>query len=125
MLDRIEFLHARLMFTILFVLIGLAIWGVIAFLRGAAPSSLYRSCLWIAELLLGAEFALGVVLLANGLMPADLPLHLVYGVVAIGVIPAAMIATREQLDRRANLIYALACLFLLPIVLRALETARG
>lgn len=125
MIERIELLHARLLFTILLVLAGLMIWGVIGFLRRTPPSALYRSCMWIAELLLLAEFALGVILLINGYTPADLPLHLVYGIVAVGVIPAALIYTRNAADRRVHLIYVLACLFLLPVVLRALETARG
>ena len=114
-------MHARLLTTILVVLILLAVWGIINFVRAARPP-LYRAALWVAEWLIVAEFVMGGLLLLGGRRPAEAALHIVYGVVAVLTLPAAFVYMRERDERAAQLVYALACFFLGGVLLRALQT---
>jgi uncharacterized membrane protein YfhO len=123
-MERLASLHANLLFTILIVLIIALIWSGVAALAARPMSRGLTSLLWIAGLLIAAECAIGVVLLSGGLQPARLELHVIYGVVALGALPAAARYTRDHLPRTQQLTFALTCLFLVAIVLRALETAQ-
>jgi hypothetical protein len=117
-------MHSRLLFTVLLVLGGLALWGGLGYLRGRGPSQGYRAGVAIGELLLLAQALLGLGLLLYGHQPARLALHLVYGLVAVLTLPGAALYTRGRDPRGTLLVYSLACLFLCAIALRALQTAR-
>jgi hypothetical protein len=123
--ERIAELHAALLFTILLVLGALALWSGLFALLGRPAGSLLLSGLAIGELLLVAEALLGVVLYASGLRPARSELHLIYGLVAVALLPAAMGYAHDRPARQRHLTYALACLFVCALALRALETGRG
>lgn len=109
--------------TLLVVLALLAVWGVANAVRNASPP-LYRAALWVAEWLMVAEFAMGGLLLLGGRRPAEPALHIVYGAVAVLALPAAFVYMRGRDARAAQLVYALACLFLGGILLRALQTGQ-
>jgi hypothetical protein len=117
-------MHARLLFTILLFFGALAIWGLVSFMRGQAISGGYRGALAIGELLLVAQFLIGVALLIGGRHPPREGIHILYGVVTIITLPGTFAYTRGRDARYEQLIYAVVCLFLCGIALRALETGR-
>jgi len=120
----IAVLHARLVVTILLFFGILSIWGVFSYLRGQNISGSYKGALAIGELLMLAEFVLGVLLLLSGAQPYRLSIHILYGIVAINGLPGAFAYTRGRDDRWELLIYVAVCLFLCGIALRALSTGR-
>ena len=117
-------LHARLVVTILLFFGVLSIWGFFSYLRGRSISGSYKGALVIGELLMLAEFVLGVLLLLSGAQPYRLSIHILYGIVAIIGLPGAFAYTRGRDDRWEQLIYVAVCLFLCGIALRALSTGR-
>jgi len=123
-MERIASLHANLLFTILLVFGALALWGLAAGLLARPAGSLYLSALTIGWLLVASEILLGALLLAGGMRPARLELHVIYAVVAAAIPPAAHRYARRLRAREQMLVYALACAFLCAVALRGLETAR-
>jgi hypothetical protein len=117
-------LHARLLFTILLFFGALTLWGVVGYLRGQPISGGYRGALAIGELLMLAQFIIGVLLLIGGRQPAREAVHILYGLVAIIMLPGTFAYTRGRDSRWEQLIYAAVCLFLCGIALRALETGK-
>ena len=115
-------LHARLLVTILLFFGSLSIWGFVSYLRGQSISGSYKGALAIGELLMLAEFALGVLLLLSGAQPYRPSIHILYGIVAVIGLPGAFAYTRGRDDRWELLIYVTVCLFLCGIALRALTT---
>jgi hypothetical protein len=115
-------MHARLLVTILLFFGALAVWGLFNALRGQAISGSYRGALAIGELLMLSEFIIGVLLLLNGRQPARSGIHILYGIVAIIVLPGTFSYTRGRDSRFEQLVYAIACLFLCGIALRAMQT---
>lgn len=115
-------LHARLVVTILLFFGALSIWGFVSYLRGQSISGSYKGALAIGELLMLAEFVVGVLLLFGGAQPARLSIHILYGIVAIIGLPGAFAYTRGRDDRWELLIYVVVCLFLCGIALRAITT---
>ncbi|MEO7912606.1 MAG: hypothetical protein ABIV47_23400, partial [Roseiflexaceae bacterium] len=63
-------LHVRLVVTILLFFGALSIWGFVSYLRGHSISGSYKGALAIGELLMLAEFVIGVLLLFGGAQPA-------------------------------------------------------
>ena len=123
-MESLVVLHARLVVTIVLFLGALALWGVFNYLRGQGVSGSYNGALVIGELLMIAECLIGVALLVAGRQPARPGIHILYGVVAIIMLPGAFAYVRGRDSRFEQLVYALVCLFLCGIALRALETGR-
>jgi hypothetical protein len=123
MLDPLR-LHTSLVFTIVALLSALALWAIVAALRGAELGQQQRAGLWVAELLLLAECLVGGVLWARGMRPAQPEVHLLYGVVAAATIPALLWWPSEGGARAAQARIAIGCVFLSAIALRALQTGR-
>ncbi len=121
-MERIALLHSRLQLTISGVLVALIIWGLLSAWRGRVGQG-YLAAIWVAELLLVAQALLGLTLLLAGGQPARSALHIIYGVVAIACLPAALAYNRGRSTRWEALVLAAACLFLLGVVIRAFETA--
>ncbi|MBK9941291.1 MAG: hypothetical protein U0Z44_15660 [Kouleothrix sp.] len=120
----ITLLHARLLVTILLFFGALAIWGFVSYLRGAGVEGSYKGALAIGELLVLAEFILGVILFVSGARPYRPSIHILYGIVAILTVPGTFAYTRGRDGRWELLIYVTVCLFLCGIALRALTTGR-
>lgn len=121
-MERILLLHGRLQVTIAVLLAILLAWGLICALQGRVGRH-YLAGLWVAQLLILAQGALGLALLAGGPRAPGLPLHIVYGVVAALCLPAALGYNRGREGRWEALIYAAACLFVLGVLARAYQTA--
>jgi hypothetical protein len=117
-------IHARLLFTILLFFGALTLWGLVNYLRGQPISGGYLGALAIGELLMLAQFIIGVLLLLGGRQPYREAIHILYGVVTIITRPGTFAYTRGRDSRWEQLIYAVVCLFLCGIALRALETGK-
>jgi phosphatidylglycerophosphate synthase len=117
-------LHARLLVTIMLFFGALSIWGFFSYLRGQGISGSYKGALAIGELLMLAQFIIGLLLLIGGLQPYRPSIHILYGVVAIIMLPGTFAYTRGRDDRWEQLIYVAVCLFLCGIALRAATTGR-
>ena len=107
--------------TIAALLAALLAWALICALRGQVGRR-YLAGLWVAQLLIIAQCALGLILLVGAPRPG-LPLHIVYGAVAALCLPAALRYNRGRGGRWEALIFAAACLFLLGVLARAYQTA--
>ncbi|MFQ3663439.1 MAG: hypothetical protein SNJ69_13720 [Chloroflexaceae bacterium] len=123
-MDRIAQLHSRLQLTLTALMAVLVIWALVCALRGRVGQS-YIGSVWVAQLLIVAQCGLGALLLARNLaLAGPLALHIIYGVVAVLLLPGAIAYNRGRAGRGEALVFATICLFLLVVVARAYETAR-
>ncbi len=120
-LARIAALHSRLQITITLVLLGLAVWGLLTALRSGVGQA-YTAGLGVAQLLILAECALGLILLFGSSMGGNLALHIIYGVTLAAALPAIRRYNREYSARRQAWILAAACLVLAGMAMRAVAT---
>lgn len=116
--------HGRLAYTGLYFIILMAFWGLWRFLRKQGPDSNYWGALIIGELLILVQGALGAYLFVSGHHPGR-SIHLLYGIASALVIPGVYAYTKGAQDRRTMLIYAVALLFLVGLIIRAMTTAAG
>ncbi|MFL5806308.1 MAG: hypothetical protein ACJ8CR_31835 [Roseiflexaceae bacterium] len=117
-------MHARLLTTILLFFGALALWGFVNYLRGQSVSGSYLGALAIGELLMLAQAIIGVALWIAGREAYRQAIHVLYGIVAVIMLPGTFAFVRGRDSRWEQLIYAVVCLFLCGIALRALETGR-
>ena len=117
-------IHARLLFTILLFFGALALWGFVNYLRRQSVSGSYLGALAIGELLMLAQALIGVALWIAGREAYRQAIHVLYGIVAVIMLPGTFAYVRGLYSRWEQLIYAAVCLFLCGIALRALETGR-
>ena len=118
-------LHARLVVTILLFFGALAIWGFVNYLRGEGITGSYKGALAIGEMLVIAEFILGIILFISGARPFRPSIHILYGIVAIITVPGTFAYTRGRDGRWEQLMYVTVCLFLCGIALREITTGRA
>jgi heme A synthase len=120
-MERIALLHSRLPFTTTALLVVLLLWGLVDLARGRVGQGLL-ALLWMAQLLVIAQSILGILLLLSNFRRPDLALHLIYGLLSVTFLPAALIYFREREGHRAVLTL-LGCAFvLLILLLRTIET---
>lgn len=100
-------------------LIGL--WGLFLYVRGSNPSSGYIGAIVIMEGIAIVQGLIGLAVVISGHRPHD-PLHYVYGVVAVVVLPAAYFFSDNASERKDSLIFGLAGLLLVGIAIRAAAT---
>ena len=117
-------MHRGLFFAGLVLAVVIGLWGLVMFFRHVAPSSGFNSALVIIEGLFVVQGILGVSLFAGGRRPHD-PLHWLYGVLLVIVLPIALTygSSSERDQRRQSLIYGVAGLFMAGLAIRALTTA--
>lgn len=100
-----------------------AIWGLIAYFRHRGMEGNYWGILALGELLFIAQGLIGLVLWIGGDEPGRM-VHILYGVVAVITLPGYFAISKGKDDRDATLAYALICLFLVGIGMRAAFTAQ-
>ncbi|NWG22288.1 MAG: hypothetical protein HXY39_18425 [Chloroflexi bacterium] len=123
-MEHILRLHANLLFTILLVFGVLTVWALgHALLRRPAGQWLHGG-MAVGVLLVLAECILGAIMLLRGLLPLRPEMHVLYGIIALLTVPIAHASARHRAPRPQGLVYALACLFVCVIVLRAVAMAR-
>ncbi|RRR69586.1 MAG: hypothetical protein EI684_15260 [Candidatus Viridilinea halotolerans] len=120
-MDRIALLHTRLPITTLGLLGILLVWGLIEIARGRLSAS-FLAMIWVAQWLLSAQFLLGLMLLVGNVRRLDLALHVIYGVITVSFMPAALVYFRERVGRRAALHVVGCVVVLLVLLVRAVAT---
>lgn len=119
-------IHGRLANTALFFTLAMAVWGLFRYFRKQGLDGSYWGALIIGEILYLVQGALGAYLFFSG--AGNLTgryIHILYGVVSVLVVPSVFAFTRGEGEgeRRVQLVYAVALLFLVGILLRAQATA--
>ena len=117
-------IHGGLANTALYYTIAMAVWGLWRFYRRQGVDSSYWAALVIAEVLYLAQGVLGAFLFFSGTGVLVGPfMHILYGVVAVLVVPALFMYTRGDETRRVMLVYGVGFLFLVGILLRSMATS--
>jgi hypothetical protein len=101
---------------------ALGIWGLVSYARGHGVSGSFAGSLAIGQALVTAQVAAGTLLLATGIAHPN-PVHYLYGITAILVLPFAWSFFRDRDQRRALLIYSLVALFIFGLAVRGILTA--
>src|SRR5687767_4150393 len=109
--------NASLIFSLI-----IAAYGFWRYFRRQGVDGNLWGVLASGELLYVAQVVVGLALLATGLRPARLAVHLLYGALLALVLPFTYVATRAADTRRETLLYAAVGLFLAGISLRAMST---
>jgi hypothetical protein len=117
-------IHGRLANTALIYIGVMAVWGLWRAVRKQGLDSSYWGALVIAEVLLVVQGGLGLFLWIVGERPGR-GVHILYGVVAVLIIPGLYAYTKGENDRRVMTIYAVTLLIAVGIILRAMSTAFG
>jgi len=120
-MSLLEF-HSRLGTTAMLFALGLGLWGLVLFFRKQGPNGSYLGGLAIGEVVFIIQAVLGGVLYFTGFTLSNM-IHILYGALGILTLPAAFAYTRGATNRRESLIYAIICLFLFGVALRAISTA--
>lgn len=116
-------IHSRLANTALAYTVIMALWGLWRYFRRQGVGSNYWGALVIAEILYLVQASLGAYLFIGGAGVLTRGyIHILYGVVSVLVVPGVFFFTRGDESRRVALIYAVALLFNMGIVLRAIST---
>jgi hypothetical protein len=101
------------------------IWGLIAHLRKREPGERFWVWLSVAQVGIGIEALLGIVLFVAGYRP-DTKLHYIYGVGPIVLLVIAHSTARDENFReRPWVVFAWAAFFCWGLTLRALMTGLG
>jgi len=116
---EIHGLAAQVTLVLVIIVAG---WAVtLGLLRRPLPPLLLGGLGW-AFLLLAGTSLLGVMVVLTDAPPAD-PLHIVYGLLAVAVLPGAWAIARMRDDpRRTVVVLAIASLVLLILVFRSFQT---
>jgi len=101
------------------VIIG--IWGLVMYFRKLPPSGGFRSTLVLTEVLFVLQGVVGVGMVLGGRRPHD-PLHWLYGVLLVLLLPIAASYTTGRGSRREALVYGIAGVFMAGLAIRALTT---
>lgn len=105
------------------ILLGLitAAWSVVLVITRRTPGTFYLGgVLWLfAAIALAA--ALGAVMVVSGRLPAD-GLHLVYGVLALGVLPGAALIASGRDARERSIVAAVSSIVLVILLARLFQT---
>jgi hypothetical protein len=117
-------IHGGLANTGLYYTIAMAVWGLYRYFRRQGVDSSYWAALVIAEALYLIQGALGAYLFFSGIGRLEGGfMHILYGVVAVLVVPALFMYTRGDETRRVMLVYGVGFLFMIGIILRSMATS--
>jgi heme A synthase len=115
-------IHRGLFFAGLVLAVVIGVWGLVLFFRRQRPGGNYNSALVIVEIVFIVQGLVGATLFVAGRRPHD-PLHWLYGVLLVIVLPIATTYTSGRDDRRQSLVYGVAGLFMAGLAIRALTTS--
>lgn len=124
MYSTLLLLHDRLSISVLLFWAAVGVWGLIAFLRGGALSGSLAGSLVIGEVLVVVQVLAGLGLAIVGGRPPS-PVHYLYGVTGILVLPFAWSYLRERDQRQALMIYSLLALFIAGLAIRGMTTGHA
>jgi hypothetical protein len=111
-------LAAQVALVLALVMAGSA--TVLALTRRGLGSFFIAGTLW-AGLVVGAAAVLGIGVAITDHVPRD-PLHIVYGALAVGVVPGAALLASGRTDARRAVVWAIAGIVLTILVMRLFQT---
>ncbi len=120
-LNALLFLHNGLFRAGLLIALIIGIWGLVMYFRKLPPSGGYRSTLVLTEVLFILQGLVGIGMFLGGRRPHD-PLHWLYGVLLVLLLPIAATYASGRGPRREALVYGIAGLFMTGLTIRALTT---
>jgi hypothetical protein len=100
---------------------AVGLWGLLSFLQGGSLSGSLAGALAIGQGLVAVQILAGLALYATGEHP-DNPVHYLYGITAVLVLPFAWSYLRERDQRQALLVYSLLSLFIAGLAVRGMTT---
>ena len=98
-----------------------AIWGIVTWYRRREPGAVLRQLLVLAQTLLVAQVALGLLLVSDGRRTAD-DLHYIYGTLALAAVLAPWFYAPNE-PRRRLAWFAITALLAAALAARAYSTA--
>ena len=114
-------LHGRISNIALLFFFILSLWGFFRFFRKQGLDSSYWGALAIGEGIILIQSLLGVYLWIIGARPAR-GIHILYGLVALAIIPTVYTYTKGQDSRADILVYSSTTLFTVGLLFRAMST---
>jgi len=114
-------IHARLGNTAMLYFLFIALWGYYKFFRDQRIDSSYWGALAIGEILLVIQGLIGGYLWFFVSLPHR-PIHILYGFVALALIPGAYVYTKGRDERPELLVYATATIIGVGLLLRGIFT---
>jgi hypothetical protein len=115
-----ETLHLLLGRSVVFFFLICGVWGLLGHFKKLPVDGRYYSTLVLAELLVVAQAALGIVLVLLGRSPLS-ELHFLYGGLSVVLLPVAYnYATQRRWS--APLVCGLTTLFIFGLAIRAFTT---
>lgn len=114
-------IHARLGNTAMLYFLAIALWGYFRFFRGQGIPSSYWGALVVGEFLLLLQGLIGVYLWF-AVSPPWRPIHILYGFVALAMIPGAYVYTKGESGRAEILMYGTATIIGVGLLLRGIAT---
>lgn len=113
-------IHELLTRVIILYMLICAGWGILNALRHRPATDSYRTTLLIAEGLFVVQALVGLELLGEGKHPAQ-PVHLLYGLLGIAVLPS-VVGYVGRGRKNESLWLGLTSLFLFGVAIRAMMT---
>jgi hypothetical protein len=121
-MDFVFLMHDRLSTTVLIYFLVVGLWGVLEFARGGSLGGNIAGALIIGQILVLVQGAFGLALYVEGPRPQD-PVHILYGITAVLVLPFVWSYVRDKAPRQGLLIYSLVALFIFGLAIRGMTTA--
>jgi hypothetical protein len=114
-------IHARLGNTAMLYFLLISLWGYYRFFRNRGIDSSYWGALAVGEVLLLIQGLIGAYLWIVGIRPFR-AIHILYGFVALIMIPGAFAYTKGEAGRAEILVYGTATLIGVGLLLRGIFT---
>ncbi|MGH7639752.1 MAG: hypothetical protein ACREOL_02400 [Candidatus Dormibacteria bacterium] len=112
-------MHQRLALALILVGLVAAAWCFIDLRRRGAPSGGVRAFIVLCFALVVVQDAIGLVLLAQGHRPHNVPLHIMYGALSAAVLPVAWGMSARSPGRSEALFLGFGSLLFAGLTLRA------
>ena len=114
-------LHDRLATSVLLFMAAVGLWGLLSFLHGGTLSGSLSGALALGQGMVVVQSLAGLALYLDGRRPAT-PVHYLYGLTAVLVLPFVWSYLRERDQRQALLFYSLLTLFIAGLAVRGMTT---
>jgi hypothetical protein len=115
-------IHGQISYVAMLFFLILSLWGFWRFFRKQGVDPSFWGALAIGEGIILVQSLIGAYLWIIGARPAR-GIHLLYGLVALAVIPTVYTYTRGQDSRADVLVYSSTTLFTVGLLFRAISTA--
>ena len=113
------FLHQRVAVALIALGLVAAAWTFVGLRRNGQASGGVRAMLILTEGLAAVQGILGVILYGSGLRPANLPQHVVYGVVLVLVLPVVWVLSARSSARGEARYLGVGAVLLAGVAMRA------